>query len=202
MYSPPPKFTCSRQGDGHARGPLNASRRGRTGPRLHYQACTSRRVADICSRATRSALMARIKASNTKPEISLRSQLQRLGLRFRIHARHLPGTPDVVFGRARVAVFVHGCFWHGCPEHYIAPKTRSAFWRAKVAANRERDERARSGLASGGWRVVELWEHEVEDDPVTCAERVASLVRGGGAPASPPHPPLGQGRVGRRSRSE
>jgi len=83
-------------------------------------------------------------------------------MRFRLHRRDLPGAPDIVFPRARVAVFIDGCFWHGCPDHGAKPKTNEAFWAAKIAANKKRDRVADLELQSSGWTVVRIWEHEVK----------------------------------------
>ncbi|HEX4737151.1 MAG TPA: DNA mismatch endonuclease Vsr [Allosphingosinicella sp.] len=108
------------------------------------------------------SLMARFKGKNTKPELLVRRLLHRLGLRFRLHRRDLPGTPDIVLPGRRLVIFVHGCFWHhheGCPTARI-PVSRSDFWRAKFQYNRERDERNSKALEALGWRVVRIWECE------------------------------------------
>jgi DNA mismatch endonuclease (patch repair protein) len=99
----------------------------------------------------------------TKPELALRSALHRAGRRFRKNVRiHAPGCsvrPDIVFTRARVAVFVDGCFWHSCPEHGTTPSANASYWAAKLAGNRQRDARVDAALHAGGWEVVRLWEH-------------------------------------------
>jgi DNA mismatch endonuclease (patch repair protein) len=114
---------------------------------------------------------------DTPPEVALRSALHRLGLRFRLH-RKIEGVlrvrPDIVFVSARVAVFVDGCFWHGCPEHGTVPKTNREWWTAKLQANMERDERHTAALQDAGWNVVRVWEHE---DPVAAAQRVIKVVK-------------------------
>jgi DNA mismatch endonuclease (patch repair protein) len=101
---------------------------------------------------------------DTKPELALRSHLHMLGLRFRKDFRVRVGTvtarPDIVFTRRCVAVFVDGCFWHGCPEHRQAPRANAAYWELKVLTNRARDERTDAGLAEAGWTVIRVWEHE------------------------------------------
>jgi DNA mismatch endonuclease (patch repair protein) len=102
--------------------------------------------------------MARVRSRNTDPERTLRRALWAAGLRYRVGFR-LPGTPDVTFLGARVAVFVDGCFWHGCPEHYTAPVLNADFWRKKLARNRERDERVDMDLRALGWRSIRVWEH-------------------------------------------
>lgn len=105
-------------------------------------------------------MMAGIRGRNTKPEIIVRKALFTSGFRFRLHRRDLPGKPDVVLTSRRVVVFVHGCFWHahlGC-RYAKTPSTHREFWKAKLAANVERDQRAREALMSAGWRVLVVWE--------------------------------------------
>lgn len=115
---------------------------------------------DIVDRATRSRMMAGIGNRNTVPELVLRRALHALGLRYRLHDRKLPGTPDLVFPRFRAVCFVHGCFWHrhaGCP-YATTPATRPEFWKAKFDSNVERDRRNRLALIEAGWRVAIVWE--------------------------------------------
>ena len=116
------------------------------------------------------------RSRDTIPELALRSALHRRGLRFRVDRAPLPGLrrrADVVFGPTRVAVFVHGCFWHGCPEHYIAPRANREFWKAKVEDNRARDADTGRLLTEAGWEVVVVWEH---DNAEVAADRIAVLV--------------------------
>lgn len=113
---------------------------------------------------------------DTKPELLLRSALHRMGLRFRVDTRPLPEIPrraDIVFRPARVAVFVDGCFWHGCPEHGTWPKANASWWREKIERNKRRDSDTDHRLASAGWTVVRIWEHS---DMETEAERLAEIV--------------------------
>lgn len=117
------------------------------------------------------------RGKDTKPEIQLRSLLHRAGLRYRVSVRPLPflrRTADVVFPRARVAVFLDGCFWHGCPEHHRPAKKNSEFWINKIEGNRARDADTDRLLREAGWESIRIWEHE---DPVIAAERVSRLVR-------------------------
>ncbi|MBW9250305.1 MAG: DNA mismatch endonuclease Vsr [Acidithiobacillus ferriphilus] len=114
---------------------------------------------------TRSEVMSRVRSVDTKPEMLVRRALWRAGLRYRLHDRNLPGKPDIVFKAKRVAIFVHGCFWHGhegCPRHRI-PKTRVDWWTAKITRNKERDEAAMKALEAMGWRVIVLWECELSE---------------------------------------
>lgn len=117
-------------------------------------------MTDIVDRETRSRMMAGIGGKNTLPELVLRRTLHARGLRYRLHVRKLPGTPDMVFPRFRAVCFVHGCFWHrhaGCP-YATTPATRPEFWKAKFDSNVERDRRNRLALLEAGWRVAIVWE--------------------------------------------
>jgi DNA mismatch endonuclease (patch repair protein) len=103
-------------------------------------------------------------SSNTNPEIILRSALHRAGLRFRKDIRPeaaLKCKADIVFRRAKLCVFVDGCFWHGCPKHFETPKVNSEWWDEKIVDNRERDRRKRSQLRRHGWKVISIWEHDI-----------------------------------------
>lgn len=103
--------------------------------------------------------MSRIRAQNTRPEMIIRRGLHRRGLRFRLHDRTLPGTPDLVFSKARVAIFVHGCFWHGhdCPLG-VRPRANESFWANKIERNQLRDEKASNDLHMIGWSEAVVWE--------------------------------------------
>ena len=112
------------------------------------------------------------RAKDTGPELRLRRALWAAGLRgYRKNVRGLPGTPDVVYGRARLAVFVHGCYWHQCPRcaRNRTPKTNALYWRAKFAANAERDARHLGDLDGMGWRTLVIWECELKDLPSAVA---------------------------------
>lgn len=159
-------------------------------------------MVDVVDAATRSRMMAGIRGKNTSPERMLRAALTALGARYRIHFPAVPGRPDVVFAGSMLAVFVQGCFWHGCPRHYQAPATRSGFWRAKLETNRARDRRVRRRLQRLGWTSLWFWEHQVKADAMGCARRVltlrARLLRA--RPPRPARPPSPTGAA-RRSRS-
>lgn len=109
---------------------------------------------------------------DTAIEVALRRELHRLGLRFRVHVRALPGTPDIAFTRAQIAIFVDGCFWHRCPQHGTAPKNNAHWWAAKLDGNVERDRRKDRELEGLGWASVHVWEH---DDVAEAAERIRQL---------------------------
>jgi DNA mismatch endonuclease (patch repair protein) len=115
---------------------------------------------DVVSPVKRSEMMSGIKGRDTRPEIQVRSYLHAQGLRFRLHRKDLPGSPDVVLPKYRVAVFVHGCFWHrhpGC-RYTTNPSTRAEFWQKKFAGNVERDQRNQKALREAGWRLLIIWE--------------------------------------------
>lgn len=138
--------------------------------------CGARQMVDILTRRERSELMSRIRGVDTKPELLVRRALHALGYRFRTHFKELPGCPDLVFTRRRAAIFVHGCFWHrhGCRKTYV-PKSRQEFWQSKFTGNVERDRQNQKLLAKAGWRVLVVWECEVENDETTIDRIVAYL---------------------------
>lgn len=120
---------------------------------------------DVVTREKRSAMMANIGSRNTRPELAVRRAAHQLGLRFRLHRRDLPGSPDLVFPRRKTALFVHGCYWHrhsGCKYAYT-PKSNVEFWLNKLQTNVVRDTRVRQELEDGGWNVVVIWECETKD---------------------------------------
>ncbi|WP_437012857.1 very short patch repair endonuclease [Streptomyces sp. enrichment culture] len=118
------------------------------------------------------------KGRDTRPELLLRSILHRRGLRYRVNMRPLPElrrTADVVFPKAHVAVFVDGCYWHGCPEHYRPAATRAKFWEDKISSNKARDIETNRRLQESGWTVIRVWEHE---DPSSAADKICAVVSG------------------------
>lgn len=117
-------------------------------------------MTDCVDSETRSRMMAGIRGADTRPELLVRRALHARGFRFRLHARYLPGRPDLVLAKYRAAVFVHGCFWHrhaGC-RYATEPGTRVEFWEAKFAANMLRDDAVAGALRAAGWRVATVWE--------------------------------------------
>lgn len=117
------------------------------------------------------------RSRNTRPERAMRSALHSRGMRFRIHQRPLHGLKreaDLVFRRARVAVFVDGCFWHGCPQHGTRPTSNSEYWEMKIETNISRDRLTDAALSRAGWLAVRLWEHEPVGD---AADRIERLVK-------------------------
>jgi DNA mismatch endonuclease (patch repair protein) len=121
--------------------------------------------------------MSRLGRRDTTPELAIRSELHRRGFRFRVDRAPLPGLrsrADIVFGPARVAVYVDGCFWHSCPEHATRPKANAEWWERKLTRNQERDRETNQVLTENGWTVVRVWEHE---DPVVAADRIETVLR-------------------------
>lgn len=125
-------------------------------------------------------MMAGIRGRDTKPEMMIRRHLHAQGLRYRLFARDLPGRPDMVLPRWRIAIFAHGCFWHGhegC-SFFRLPKTRPEFWKTKIEANADRDRCAIAALREANWRVAVVWECALRRDPERTLQTVATFVRG------------------------
>lgn len=127
---------------------------------------------------TRSEQMSCITSRNTRPELLLRRSLWFRGARYRLSARSPVGRPDLVFPKRKLAVFVDGCFWHGCPLHYSRPRSNEAFWSSKLVENVVRDARQTQDLKSSGWSVVRLWEHEIIVDLAESVQRVERALQG------------------------
>jgi len=125
----------------------------------------------------RSATMRAVRSANTRPEMIVRSMAHRLGFRFRLHRKALPGCPDLVFPVRRKVIFVNGCFWHGhdCPRGARTPKTNVIYWQTKIANNRLRDASAQADLATAGWAALVVWECETRS-PETLRVRLLSFL--------------------------
>ncbi|UVK55374.1 very short patch repair endonuclease [Mesorhizobium sp. AR02] len=133
---------------------------------------------DILTRGQRSSVMSRIKGRDTGPEMLVRRAAHALGLRFRLHAAKLPGRPDLVFASRKIALFVHGCFWHrheNCRLAY-SPKSNKEFWARKFSRNVERDGEVTAALRSAGWRTAVIWECETRQQDL--ADRIGRLIIG------------------------
>lgn len=138
-------------------------------------------MVDVMDAGTRSALMSRIQAKDTKPELIIRRLLWRRGFRFRLHGRKLPGKPDLVLPKWGAVVLVHGCFWHrheGCP-YFRLPKTRADFWDNKLGRNRERDAATVATLGGMGWRVAVVWECAIRTDHLAVVEQLSAWLTSG-----------------------
>ncbi len=133
-------------------------------------------MADRISPEKRSWNMSRIRGKDTKPELRVRSQLHRMGYRFRLHRKDLPGRPDIVLPKYDTVIFVHGCFWHrhkGCRFAYT-PKTRVEFWQTKFDLNVRRDRRNEAALRKRGWRIIRIWECRT-GDPQKLQQQLARI---------------------------
>lgn len=139
-------------------------------------------MTDIVDAATRSRMMSGIRSRNTRPELLVRRLLHRMGFRFRLHVRTLPGTPDLVLARYHAVIFVHGCFWHGhaCPLFRL-PATRTDFWRDKISRNQKNDRKNRDALRASGWRVATVWECALRGraaDPERAVNQLSGWLKG------------------------
>ena|SRR5208283_1129248 len=122
-------------------------------------------MTDVLTREQRTRNMSNIRGKNTGPELKLRKLLWSHGIRgYRIHY-NLPGKPDIVFTKKKIAIFIDGCFWHKCPVCFQEPETRKEFWMKKIQSNVERDDRVNFRLKSDGWTVMRFWEHDVRKNP-------------------------------------
>jgi DNA mismatch endonuclease (patch repair protein) len=134
-------------------------------------------MTDVFSPEKRSAVMRRVKGRDTTPELKVRRALTALGVRYRLNRKDLPGSPDIVMAGRRLAIFVHGCFWHGhdCARGSRVPKANRDYWLAKVARNKARDATADAALTAKGWRVETIWECDLKDEPALKARLKALL---------------------------
>jgi len=139
-------------------------------------------MTDVVPSEKRSRMMSGIRGKDTKPELIVRKALFAAGYRFRLHRKDLPGSPDIVFARSQIAIFVHGCFWHMHAQCKYAklPATHREFWLAKLSGNVERDQRAQDALVSAGWRVLTVWECATRDSAVraTLASKLIDWITG------------------------
>ncbi len=131
---------------------------------------------DTFSKEERSQIMRAVKSKGTKPEMKVRRAIHAAGFRYRLHSRKLPGSPDLVFPRYRVAVFVHGCFWHwhGCKRSRM-PSANQEYWRRKISRNIERDRRVQTLLRETGWQVVTIWECSLSEGIANLLELLREL---------------------------
>ena len=140
-------------------------------------------MSDILTQAQRHRNMSAIRSASTKPELKLRHALWRLGFRYRINDKRLPGRPDIVLPKYRTVIFVHGCFWHGHKDckNYMVPKTNTEFWVAKVARNQERDQEVWRKLEAKGWGVIIVWECQLKKTNIEKTVDIvsAAIIRNG-----------------------
>jgi DNA mismatch endonuclease, patch repair protein len=132
-------------------------------------------LADVMTQSQRSRCMSRIRGRDTGPELLVRNGLWRRGLRYRLRYA-LPGHPDIVFPKERIAVFIDGCFWHRCPVHFREPATNTSTWEAKISGNVKRDRAVDARLMTEGWEVLRFWEHQVDESVASVIARIARRV--------------------------
>ena len=135
-------------------------------------------MADNVSKKVRSSVMRAIPSRGTRPEVLMRLGLVRSKFKgWRMHSAQLPGKPDFVFPIKKVAIFVDGCFWHGCKECYRGPKSSKRYWSSKLRLNMDRDAKVRKALMSKGWRILRFWEHQVRNNIDMCLSKVRILCK-------------------------
>jgi len=127
---------------------------------------------------SRSENMSRIRSADTEPELIVRRALTQAGLRYRLHQKTPGGKADLVIPSKQFALFIDGCFWHGCPEHYVHPRSNWPFWDKKLRENVDRDRRQTKALIEASWRFLRVWEHEVHEAPLSVVERIRKQLDG------------------------
>jgi DNA mismatch endonuclease (patch repair protein) len=121
--------------------------------------------------------MSKIRSKNTSPEITLRKIIRGSGIKgYRLHYK-VVGRPDIAFTRLKLAIFIDGCFWHGCPRHFRMPSSNKAYWSRKIGKNRRRDRKNTLKLRKAGWKVLRFWEHEIRECAVDCAREIVKTVK-------------------------
>lgn len=135
-------------------------------------------MADVLTKQQRSYNMSMIRGKNTLPELFVRKAITEKGIRgYRLHYK-LPGRPDIVFPRKKIAIFIDGCFWHKCPECFIKPETNRGFWNKKINSNIKRDDIVNSELKEKGWKIIRIWEHELRKKEVIKCKILDKITHG------------------------
>lgn len=134
-------------------------------------------MTDVLTKKQRSFNMSQIKSKDTKPELLLKKVLSLNKIRNFRTGYPLPGKPDVVFTKSKLAIFIDGCFWHKCPECFVKPATRSKFWQEKIKGNIRRDKQVNEKIRSLGWQVLRFWEHEINSKPEKVVKNIAKKIR-------------------------
>jgi DNA mismatch endonuclease, patch repair protein len=133
-------------------------------------------MVDVLTQEQRKFNMSRIRGKNTGPEVKLRKLLFAEAIRgYRIH-HNLPGKPDIVFTKKKIAIFVDGCFWHKCPVCFQEPETRKEFWMKKIQSNVDRAAKVNAQLRTDGWTVIRIWEHEIRKEPEEVVKRISEAL--------------------------
>ena len=133
-------------------------------------------MVDNLSREKRSKVMSSIRGKNTKPEIIVRRLLWSNGFRYRIHNKKVSGTPDISNKSKKIAIFIDGCFWHGCSTCYKEPRTNAEYWRKKIARNKKRRVLVTKNLLADDWKILEFWEHQVIQEPKVVAKEISRFL--------------------------
>ena len=134
-------------------------------------------MTDTLTKTQRHYCMSRIKSKNTKPEIAVRKLIWKKGCRYRI-GHGLIGKPDMVFPSYKIAVFIDGCFWHGCPKHCRMPSSNVKYWRQKISGNKKRDSKINKQLSREGWKVIRIWEHDIKKDIEKTTDYILKNIQG------------------------
>ncbi len=129
-------------------------------------------MADVFSKEKRSDIMSKVRSERTKPELIMKRILD--GRIFNYHPKNIKGNPDFANKKRKMAIFIDGCFWHGCPKHCRMPKSNKEYWGPKIQRNVKRDKKHTGELKKGGWTVIRLWEHEVFKNPIKCRDKIMS----------------------------
>jgi DNA mismatch endonuclease (patch repair protein) len=133
-------------------------------------------MTDVHTQEQRTYNMSRIRGKNTGPEVRLRKLVFAQGVRgYRIHY-NLPGKPDIVFTKKKIAIFIDGCFWHKCPVCFQEPETRKEFWMKKIQSNTDRDKKVDEQLISDGWTIIRIWEHEIKKEPENAVKKIIAVL--------------------------
>jgi len=135
-------------------------------------------MADVFTKAKRSEIMSKIGSKNTKPEIAIERILREHGVKFQNHSRKIFGNPDIYDASKKVAIFIDGCFWHGCRTCRTIPKNNREFWQNKICYNKARRVEVKKVLKKNGWAVMEFWEHEVNKNPKRVADSIMQKLKG------------------------
>jgi DNA mismatch endonuclease (patch repair protein) len=131
---------------------------------------------DVLTPKQRSYCMSKIRGKNTGPEIILRKALWANGVRYRLNYK-IPGKPDIILVKSKIAIFVDGCFWHGCPLHSNLPRTNRKFWKEKILKNKKRDQEINKTLSGIGWLVIRIWEHEIKNNLKSSVDMVLRSIK-------------------------
>lgn len=135
-------------------------------------------MTDVITKTARSVLMSKIRSKNTLLEIRFRQGLWASGIRgWRLHSKKLPGKPDLFFSKKKIAIFIDGCFWHGCPKCYRKPKSNLDYWNPKIRRNKTNDRINSRKLIKAGWHVVRVWEHDVNENLELAISKISILIR-------------------------